>query len=176
MVRSDGAATGRTLNGPGYANGTAMTQESCVTFCDSQGYNFAGVEYSQECCKLLSARPIIQWIRTLSDNGSHYRLRPEPDDKHERTDNGLQHGLYGQFDRGMRWSKQAESFLEWKATSTSTGDKPWSERVVVTRLLHGGYHWTHTHNGNGCSRRSWKYDGSSVYLRLQKCKLHLRRS
>jgi hypothetical protein len=36
-----------------------MTEESCVSFCDSQGYYFAGVEYSDECCELDNPVPAV---------------------------------------------------------------------------------------------------------------------
>jgi hypothetical protein len=39
----------RTLQGINYANGTDMTQESCIAFCDVNGYIYAGTEYSAEC-------------------------------------------------------------------------------------------------------------------------------
>lgn len=44
----------RTLTGASYTNNTAMTEESCIAFCDSNGAYYAGVEYSQECCKYKS--------------------------------------------------------------------------------------------------------------------------
>lgn len=39
----------RTLSGPSYTNTTGMTDETCIAFCDSQSYIYAGTEYSQEC-------------------------------------------------------------------------------------------------------------------------------
>jgi hypothetical protein len=41
----------RTLAGPSYANATGMTEETCIAYCNTQGYIYAGTEYSQECCK-----------------------------------------------------------------------------------------------------------------------------
>lgn len=38
----------RALNSKSYAD-DGMTQESCVSFCNTAGYAFAGVEYSREC-------------------------------------------------------------------------------------------------------------------------------
>ncbi len=31
----------------------AMTVESCVSYCANLGYQYAGVEYYQECCMML---------------------------------------------------------------------------------------------------------------------------
>jgi WSC domain len=42
----------RSLYSAAYTDGTAMTEESCIAFCSSKGYVYAGVEYSQECCEL----------------------------------------------------------------------------------------------------------------------------
>ena len=39
---------GRTLTGPLYAD-DAMTDEKCMAFCYSNGYTFAGTEYTREC-------------------------------------------------------------------------------------------------------------------------------
>jgi len=38
----------RQLNGATYTS-SSMTPSSCVTFCSTKGYNFAGVEYANEC-------------------------------------------------------------------------------------------------------------------------------
>lgn len=43
------ASNGRTLSGPSYTNTTGMTVETCIAFCDTQNYIYAGTEYSQEC-------------------------------------------------------------------------------------------------------------------------------
>lgn len=51
--RDDVAA--RTLTGAEFTNTTGMTVESCVSFCDSQSFIYAGVEFSQECCRPLVA-------------------------------------------------------------------------------------------------------------------------
>jgi hypothetical protein len=40
---------GRTINSAGYADGAAMTIQSCLAFCQSKGFPYAGVEYSVEC-------------------------------------------------------------------------------------------------------------------------------
>ncbi|KAL7277999.1 hypothetical protein ACG7TL_007952 [Trametes sanguinea] len=39
----------RTLGGATFTNTTGMTVESCVSFCSSQDFNFAGLEFAQEC-------------------------------------------------------------------------------------------------------------------------------
>lgn len=46
------ATNGHLLSGPTYANTTAMTVESCTTFCANNMPNgaYAGVEYGQEVC------------------------------------------------------------------------------------------------------------------------------
>ena len=46
---------GRTINSAAYTSNTAMTVESCVAYCTSNGYQYAGVEYYQECCKSWSS-------------------------------------------------------------------------------------------------------------------------
>ena len=40
----------RTLSGPAYTNTTGMTVGSCIAFCNTQYYIYAGLEYAQECC------------------------------------------------------------------------------------------------------------------------------
>lgn len=40
---------GRTIGAAGYASATAMTAESCISFCETRGFAYAGVEYSSEC-------------------------------------------------------------------------------------------------------------------------------
>lgn len=47
---SDGVG-GRTLSSATYQSGTAMTAQACIAFCDRQSYNYAGAEYSGECCE-----------------------------------------------------------------------------------------------------------------------------
>lgn len=37
----------RSLTGAAFTDTTAMTVESCVNFCDSKGFIYAGVEFSQ---------------------------------------------------------------------------------------------------------------------------------
>ncbi|KAI0764219.1 hypothetical protein BD413DRAFT_483077 [Trametes elegans] len=39
----------RTLGGATFTNTTGMTVEACVSFCSSQDFNFAGLEFAQEC-------------------------------------------------------------------------------------------------------------------------------
>ncbi|TBU26664.1 hypothetical protein BD311DRAFT_666990 [Dichomitus squalens] len=39
----------RSLGGASLVNTTGMTVESCVSFCSSQNFNFAGLEFAQEC-------------------------------------------------------------------------------------------------------------------------------
>lgn len=41
----------RTLNEASYTDGSAMTIESCTSYCVGKGYVYAGVEYADECCK-----------------------------------------------------------------------------------------------------------------------------
>lgn len=41
----------RFLNGAEIAS-DSMTVETCLAFCDSLGFKYAGLEYSRECCKL----------------------------------------------------------------------------------------------------------------------------
>ena len=45
------ATSSRALNSASYTDTTAMTDESCINFCNGKGYNMAGTEYSQECCE-----------------------------------------------------------------------------------------------------------------------------
>ncbi|KAE8446194.1 hypothetical protein EG329_012419 [Mollisiaceae sp. DMI_Dod_QoI] len=40
---------GRTLTGLSYSNTTSMTDESCVDYCDSNAFIYAGTEYSSQC-------------------------------------------------------------------------------------------------------------------------------
>ncbi|QIW95400.1 hypothetical protein AMS68_000918 [Peltaster fructicola] len=39
----------RTLNGPYYGDGSGMNASTCVSFCASQNYVYAGTEYSSQC-------------------------------------------------------------------------------------------------------------------------------
>lgn len=41
---------GRTLTGGGYDDNVAMTYESCINYCNTAGYIYAGTEYSAQCC------------------------------------------------------------------------------------------------------------------------------
>jgi len=45
------ASEGRALHGASFVNSTGMTRESCTTFCTDEGFNYAGVEYGEECCE-----------------------------------------------------------------------------------------------------------------------------
>lgn len=47
-VRRDNVQ-GRALTGAGYVSTTDMTVEDCITFCDGQSFNYAGLEWYQEC-------------------------------------------------------------------------------------------------------------------------------
>lgn len=40
---------GRTLTGGGYDDDLAMTDESCINYCNSAGFIYAGTEYSTQC-------------------------------------------------------------------------------------------------------------------------------
>lgn len=40
----------RSLGSANFVNTTGMTVESCVSFCSAQNFNFAGLEFAQECC------------------------------------------------------------------------------------------------------------------------------
>lgn len=40
---------GRTLTGGGYDDSEAMTDESCIDYCSSAGFIYAGTEYSSQC-------------------------------------------------------------------------------------------------------------------------------
>ena len=41
--------SGRALTGAAYTSTSDMTIESCVNFCDGQNFNYAGLEWYQEC-------------------------------------------------------------------------------------------------------------------------------
>jgi hypothetical protein len=43
-----------------------MTVESCVSFCNSQNYIYAGVEYAQECCECAFS-PLSPSVLPFSD-------------------------------------------------------------------------------------------------------------
>jgi hypothetical protein len=45
---------GRTLSQGGYNDNNAMTVESCITYCASIGYVYAGTEYTSQCCKMIT--------------------------------------------------------------------------------------------------------------------------
>ena len=51
---SDGVNGQRTLGAASYSDNAAMTDESCIAFCSSKNYVYAGTEYSSQCCQLLS--------------------------------------------------------------------------------------------------------------------------
>lgn len=48
---------GRTINADGFTNNTGMTDEACINYCANKGYQFAGTEYYQECCR--STLPLV---------------------------------------------------------------------------------------------------------------------
>jgi len=41
--------SGRALTGAAYTSTTDMTIENCISFCDGQDFNYAGLEWYQEC-------------------------------------------------------------------------------------------------------------------------------
>ncbi|GAC95998.1 hypothetical protein PHSY_003576 [Pseudozyma hubeiensis SY62] len=43
------AQQNRSLSGAAYTSSTAMSVDSCVSFCSQRGFSLAGVEYAQEC-------------------------------------------------------------------------------------------------------------------------------
>lgn len=47
---------GRTINGATYTDTQNMTDENCISYCSSKGFQYAGTEYSQECC-MYSPKP-----------------------------------------------------------------------------------------------------------------------
>lgn len=51
---------GRTLTQGGYYDTVAMTDESCISYCSSLGYIYAGTEYSTECCEFTIVRELIR--------------------------------------------------------------------------------------------------------------------
>ena len=57
---------GRTLSAATYDNATTNTIESCIAFCSTAGYVYAGAEYGEQCCKLHrllpTAVPIIDLL------------------------------------------------------------------------------------------------------------------
>ncbi len=44
-----------------------MTVESCISFCTSKGFQYAGTEYSAECCELSPTRktPVLEMLLCL---------------------------------------------------------------------------------------------------------------
>ncbi len=46
---SDNNNVGRALNGPKYTDPTGMCVEDCIRFCEDKHFQYAGVEYAQEC-------------------------------------------------------------------------------------------------------------------------------
>ncbi|KIY03560.1 uncharacterized protein Z520_00251 [Fonsecaea multimorphosa CBS 102226] len=46
---TDPSSLQRTLQGYSTTNATSMTQEFCISTCQSRGYKYAGVEYAREC-------------------------------------------------------------------------------------------------------------------------------
>jgi WSC domain len=92
----------RTLQSASYINTTGMTEESCVTYCKGLKYIYAGVEYSQECCKS-DLVPLFDNISVSMFSGklmqmvnSPCRLRQLLLHKCFRTLDKLQHGMHWQ--------------------------------------------------------------------------------
>lgn len=48
LLRRDNVS-GRALTGAAYASTSDMTIENCINFCDGQNFNYAGLEWYQEC-------------------------------------------------------------------------------------------------------------------------------
>jgi hypothetical protein len=65
---SDNVGGIRTLSSNSEA-GDYMTEETCINFCNGLGYIYAGVEYSDECCKsrLICLRVICHCTSTDTD-------------------------------------------------------------------------------------------------------------
>lgn len=42
---------GRTISEATYTDTSGMTDENCINYCSSKGLQYAGTEYSQECCR-----------------------------------------------------------------------------------------------------------------------------
>jgi hypothetical protein len=61
MVTHRNRDVGRTLTGGGYDDNAAMTVESCINYCNSAGFIYAGTEYSTECCMLSYEPGTGQW-------------------------------------------------------------------------------------------------------------------
>jgi Glyoxal oxidase N-terminus/WSC domain len=55
----------RTLPSAFYGDGTAMTAQACIAFCNQGGYNYAGTEYASECF----CADNISSVSTLSPDG-----------------------------------------------------------------------------------------------------------
>jgi hypothetical protein len=47
----------RPLYNAAYIDGTAMTEESCISFCGNKGHVYEGVEYSQDAL----SRAVLPW-------------------------------------------------------------------------------------------------------------------
>jgi hypothetical protein len=41
----------RTLDAASYTNNTGMTDETCISYCNTLGYIYAGTEYASQCCR-----------------------------------------------------------------------------------------------------------------------------
>ena len=54
MSNSDLDPANRALTGNQYQDGTKMTIETCLAFCESYAYNYGMIEYGDECCKCCS--------------------------------------------------------------------------------------------------------------------------
>lgn len=95
-MNSDSA--NRALVGQSY-NSWSMTVESCVAFCSTGGYKYAGLEFSIECCTSIChfvLRPKANaFIRRLFKFNSHLNGN--------RTRHRLQFSLRRQLSRGLWW-------------------------------------------------------------------------
>jgi hypothetical protein len=112
-----------------------MTEESCVSFCDSQGYYFAGVEYSDECCELDNPVPAVcmapRWARLIENR---LRQRTQPD--HTGTQYGLPNALRRQLDRGLWWPQPPQCILERQGSPPCACDEFWPAWMDFIRMLH----------------------------------------
>lgn len=98
----------RALSGASYANSTGMSQESCIAFCAQSGYNYAGVEYAQECCKYSFCHHLHD-ILTILRLRVCFAVRSKPGSFVR-----LQYGLFWIKCRDLRRWQQTQRVLEWQ--------------------------------------------------------------
>ena len=131
---SEGSGS-RALTAASYTNTTGMTEESCVNFCNTKSFIYAGVEYGSECCT--SSCPIsslLAWVK-YADKRS-YRLRKLSGGwLNQHYFYRLQYGMFGQCHTAMWSRKQAECVLEWQDRSICTCYEPRCQRLVIARVL-----------------------------------------